>query len=127
MLMCGFRHGRLCFLFSLLNLSQHGKYWSHSHHTSVPQVPVMEGYTYVPDNHSDNVSHGGVGLFYKDNLHISVRSDLSFNESLVLELKFPRRKIFFTVLYRSPSFNSKSILFSNFLENLKNLHSLYLS
>ena len=87
------------------------------------QVPVMTGYTYVPANHPDNVSRGGVGLFYKDTLPVSVRRDLSFNESIVLELKFPRKKIFFTVLYRSPSSNSKSTAFSDFIENLKNLHT----
>ena len=55
-------------------------------------VPKIEGYTYVPSNHPDDVSHGGVGLFYKDSLPETVREDLSFNECLVLELKFSRKK-----------------------------------
>ena len=86
-------------------------------------VPKIEGYTYVPSNHPDDVSHGGVGLFYKDSLPATVREDLSFNECLVLELKFSRKKIFFTVLYRSPSFKSKSPAFVDFIQNLKHLHS----
>ena len=87
------------------------------------QVPKIEGYTYEPGNHPDDVSRGGVGVYYKDSLPVVVRRDLSFDESLVLELKFPRKKIFFTVLYRSPSFNHKSEAFAEFLDNLKNLHT----
>ena len=90
---------------------------------STAQVPTIEGYTYEPGNHPNNVSHGGVGIYYKDSLPVVVRRDLSFDECIVLELKFPRRKIFFTVLYRSPSSNSKSVAFSEFIENLQNLHT----
>ena len=60
---------------------------------------------------------------YKDSLPVVIRRDLPFDESLVLELKLPRRNIFFTVLYRSPSFSSNSPAFSAFLENLKNLYT----
>ena len=88
-----------------------------------PLVPEIEGYTFEPANHPDNVSHGGVGLFYKNSLPISIRRDLSFNESIVIEMKFGRKKIFLTVLYRSPSFNYKSPEFKLFLENFTNLHA----
>ena len=71
-------------------------------------VPELEGYTFEPANHPDNVTHGGVGLFYKNSLPIVVRRDLSFSESVVIELKFGRKKVFFTVLYRSPSFAHNS-------------------
>ena len=39
------------------------------------------------------------------------------------EFKFGRKKIFFTVLYRSPSFNHASLEFQAFLSNFKNLYS----
>ena len=89
----------------------------------VPSVPELEGYTFEPANHPDNVTHGGVGLFYKNSLPIVVRRDLSFSESIVIELKFGRKKIFFTVMYRSPSFSHKSPEFQEFMENFRNLHS----
>ena len=89
----------------------------------VPSVPELDGYTFEPANHPDNVSHGGVGLFYKNTLPIVVRQDLSFAESVVIELKFGRKKVFFTVLYRSPSFAQNSPEFHDFIENFRNLHS----
>ncbi len=91
--------------------------------TNVSLVPEMEDYTFIPANHPDNVAHGGVGILHKNSLPVKVRSDLSFDESIVLELKFRRKTIFFTVLYRSPSFKHNSPQFHNFISNFKNLHS----
>ena len=82
----------------------------------LPCVPEVEGYTFEPANHPDNVTHGGVGLFYKNSLPIVVRRDLSFSESIVIELKFGRKKVFFTVLYRSPSSAYGSPEFQDFIE-----------
>ena len=56
-------------------------------------------------NIQQTTRHGGVGLFYKNSLPIKTRNDLSFEESIVVELNFGRKKILFTVLYRSPTFN----------------------
>ena len=67
------------------------------------------------------MKHGGVGLFYKNSLPVNIRRDLSFNESIVVELKFGRKNIFFTVLYRSPSFNHASLEFQAFLLDFRNL------
>ena len=58
----------------------------------IPGVPELEVYTFEPANHPENVTHGGVGLFYKNSLPIVVRRDLSFNESIVIELKFGVKK-----------------------------------
>ena len=52
-----------------------------------------------------------------------LRNDLSFNESIVAELNFGRKKFFFTVLYRSPAFNHTSSEFNLFLSNFTNLYS----
>ena len=84
---------------------------------------LINHYTFVPANNPANVRHGGVGLFFKISPPIIVRNDLSFDESIVIELKFGRKKVFFTVLYRSPAFNHTSVKFQAFLSNFKNLHS----
>ena len=69
-----------------------------------------------------NTRNGGVGLFYKNSLPVIVRNDLSFDESIVVELKFGRKKIFFTVLYRTPC-NHTSPEFQDFLSKFETLYS----
>ena len=88
---------------------------------TLPDV-MLEHYTFIPKNNPLNVKHGGVGVFYKNTLPIKVRNDLSFDETIVLELKFGRNFFFFTVLYRSPAHNSGSPQFDNFLLNFRNLY-----
>ena len=90
--------------------------------TEIPDT-LLKDYTFISANHPDNLSHGGVGLFYKNSLPLKNRSDLAFDESIVIELKFGRKKIFFTVVYRSPSFKHNSPEFANFLKNCNDLHS----
>ena len=52
-----------------------------------------------------------------------LRNDLSFNESIVAELNFDRKKFFFTVLYGNPAFNHTSPEYKVFLSNFTNLYS----
>ena len=85
--------------------------------------PLLNDYTFISANHPDNVTHGGVGLFYKNSLPITHRDDLSFDESIVMELKFGRKKIFLTVLYRSPSYKYGSSEFDDFINNFRNMYS----
>ena len=47
---------------------------------------------------------------------------MSFEESIVVELKFGRKKIFFTVIYRSPSSDRSSPEFQTFLLDFQNLY-----
>ena len=56
---------------------------------------LMVTYEFEPANHPGNVTHGGVGIFYKVSLPVTPRRDLSFDESLVLEPNFGRKKNFF--------------------------------
>ena len=84
---------------------------------------LLKDYTFEPANHPLNIKRGEVGLFYKNSLPVNFRHDLSFDESIVVEVKFGRKKIFLTVLYRSPSFDHASPEFRNFLLNIKNLYS----
>ena len=86
---------------------------------------LINDYTFVSANNPANVRHGGVGLFFKNSLPVKVRNYLSFDESLAIELKFARKKICFTVVYRSPAFKHTSFKFQAFLSNFKNLHSKF--
>ena len=85
--------------------------------------PLLNEYTFVSANNPANKRRGGVGLFYKHSLPVVVRNDLSFDESIVLELKFGRKKIFFTVLYRSPASDHNSPNFQTFLSNFSYLYT----
>ena len=84
---------------------------------------LLKDYTFVSANNPSNTRHGGVRIFYKNSLPVIVRNDLSFDQSIVLELNFGRKKLFFTVLYRSPSFRYTSPEFLTFLLNFENLYS----
>ena len=64
-----------------------------------------------------------MGLFYKPTLPVIVRNDLSFDESIVVELKCGPKTIIFTVLYRNPASNHSSPEFQTFLANFENLYS----
>ena len=83
---------------------------------------LLNNYAFVPVNNPANTRHDRVGIFFKNTLPITIRNDLSFDESIVVELKFGRKKIFFTVLYRSPAFNHNSPEFHIFLNDFKNLY-----
>ena len=84
---------------------------------------LLDEYTFVPVNNPANTRRGGVGLFYKNSLPVVIRNDLSFEESIVAELKFGRNKIFFTILYRSPAFVHNSPNFKAILSDFNNLYA----
>ena len=67
------------------------------------ESPLMEGYEFKSLNHPSGEKRGGVGIFYKENRPLKIRPDLSFEECLVSEILIGRKKIFYTVMYRSPS------------------------
>ena len=81
---------------------------------------LLNDYMFVSANNPANTRHA---LFYKNSLPVKMRNDLSFDESIVVELKFGHKKIFFTVLYRSPASNYTSSQFQTFLSNFENLYS----
>ena len=53
---------------------------------------LLDDYIFVPANNPANTRHGGVGLFYKTSLPVIDRNDLSFDESIVVELNFGQKK-----------------------------------
>ena len=55
---------------------------------------LLNDYIFIPANNPANSRNGGVGLFYKNSFPVIVRNDLSFGESIVVELKFGRKNIF---------------------------------
>ena len=62
---------------------------------------ILPGYHYHACNHPSGEKKGGVGIFYKDTLPIKIRSDLSFDECIVVKLRFRRKKVFFSVVQKS--------------------------
>ena len=78
---------------------------------------LLNDYTFVHSKNPTNTRHGGVALFYKKCIPIKIRNDLSFDESIVIELNFGRKRFFFTMLYRSPAFSHSSPEFKVFLSN----------
>ena len=74
---------------------------------------LLNDYTFLSANNPKNTRHGWVGLFYKNSLPV------------VSQLNFSRKKLFFTVLYRSPAFNHTSPEFQAYLLNFENLHSSF--
>ena len=52
---------------------------------------MLENYNFVSCNNPSNTRRGGVGIFYKNDLPIKIRNDLSFDESIVVEVVFGRK------------------------------------
>ena len=77
---------------------------------------------FVSCNNPSYTRRGGVGIIYKNDLPIKIRNDLSFDESIVVEAAFGRKKIFFTVIYKSPSHIQGSQQFELFLNNFETLY-----
>ena len=78
----------------------------------------IEGYSsdIFRSDHPTNTKRGG--LYYKNTLPIKLRPDLHIlNESIVVELTLSMKKLFFVVIYRSPSQNSDE--FDLFLSRLE--------
>ena len=64
---------------------------------------------------------GGGGIFCKESLSLKIRYDLSFNECIVTELIFGRKKIFFTILYGNFIHKVDSPEVENLVQNFKEL------
>ena len=47
--------------------------------TEIPEL-LVDGYQFLYANNLKNNSHGGVGIFYKNDLPLKPRYDLSFSE-----------------------------------------------
>ena len=83
---------------------------------------IIKGYHFLSSNHPSGDKRGGVGIFYKESLPLKVRYDLSFDECIVTELVFGRKKIFFTVLYRNPITKVGTPEFEKFVHDFEELN-----
>ena len=83
---------------------------------------MLENYTFMSCNSPSNTRRGGVGLFYKNDLPVKIRTDLSFEESIVIEVVFGRKNVFLTVIYKSPSYCHGTPEFELFLNNIEALY-----
>ena len=80
----------------------------------------IPGYTLKRCDHNENLPRGGVCVYYKSSLPISIKPDLTFlNECIVMELKVGRKKCFITFLYRSPANNAKDHV-DKFVDSIEN-------
>ena len=79
-----------CFNYDLISICE----TSLNNSVKLPET-LLDEYTFVPVNNLTNTRRGGVGLFYRNSLPLIIRNDLSFGESIVVEVKFGRKKIFF--------------------------------
>ena len=73
------------FIYDLISVSES----SLSDSVELP-LPLLNEYTFLPANNPTNTRRGGVGLFYRNSIPVVVRNSLSFDESIVVELKFWR-------------------------------------
>ena len=79
---------------------------------------ALNGYTFIKNNHPQNVKRGGVGLYIKDSLASKDRSDLvTLPECILYEIQCNKKKYFFAVIYRSP--NQSPEEFDNFKTNFE--------
>ena len=83
---------------------------------------LLDGFKSIFSHYPSGNKRGGVALFYKANLPLVERNDLSFNECIVTEIHIGRKKVFFTV-YRSPNDKAGSPEFDRFLNELDNLYT----
>ena len=82
---------------------------------------MLENYNFVSCNNPSNSRRGRVGLFYKNDLPIKIRNDLSFDESIVVEVVFGRKK-YSSRLFISLSYCQGSPQFELFLNNFETLY-----
>ena len=111
---------------SLYNYDLIGIVETHLDSTVDEDKLALDGYTFMKNNHPQNVKRGGVGLYIKDSLPSKNRSDLvTVPECVVCEIQLNRKKYFFAVIYRSPSQTQSE--FDNFTDNfelmLSKMHS----
>ena len=76
------------FIYDLISVSE----TSLNDSVELPQ-PLIN--TFLPANNPTNTRRGRVGLFYRNSPPVVVGNDLSFDESIVVELKFGRKRMFY--------------------------------
>ena len=103
---------------SVYNYDLIGIFETHLDSTVEEDRLALNGYTFIKNNHPQNVKRGGVGLYIKDSLASKNRSDLvTLPECISYEIQCNKKKYFFSVIYRSP--NQSPEEFDNFKTNFE--------
>ena len=89
-------------------------------HNSVDNETIkIPGYEIFRRDLPNNISHGGILVYYRESLAIIERPDIEHNENqLILQLTIQKKKIFLTVNYRRHHQNMEEL--SNYMNNFKN-------
>ena len=84
----------------------------------------IDGYNLIRADHPNNTKRGGVCIYYKDSLPVPVISLTYLKEALLLELTDNNKKIFVSVIYRSPSQNNREfkLILSSFEQLLNEIN-----
>ena len=77
----------------------------------------ISGYTLIRSNHASNTKHGGLCLYYKNNLPLRVINIGYLNKCLTLGLKIGDKTCNFIVVYRPTSQTQDEI--ETFSDNFK--------
>ena len=96
-----------------------------SSYPSNDQDLLIDNYTIVRADHPLDLRRGGVCIYYKSCLPIRIHNVSNLDESLLFELSYDDKELFFVTLYRSPSqtmdeFDLFLEKFENDLQNLLN-------
>ena len=59
----------------------------------LPDILLLNDYTFVPSKYPTKTRHGGVGLFFENSLPIKIRNDLSFEKLVVIEINVGRKNL----------------------------------
>ena len=89
---------------SICNHDLIGVVGTHLDDTIDEERQILKGYDLSTNNHPSNTKRGRVGLYIKETLPKTNRTDImTLPECVVCELCPDRKKYFFVVVYRSPS------------------------
>ena len=81
-----------------------GAFETHLDSSAEEEKLILNGYSFIRQNHPQDIKRGGVGLYIKDSMPYKERSDIAtVPECIVVQLQLNRKKFFFTIIYRSPS------------------------
>ena len=80
---------------------------------------MLPGYVFLSANNPNGTKNGGVGIFYKESLPLRIRNDLSFDECLVCELNFGRKKYSFLFCTVTQQLKQTPLIFYYFVVTLK--------
>ena len=80
---------------------------------------MLDGFNLIQSGHPSNTEKGGICIYYKQSLAVSLVSITSLPEYLVCEVTIQNKKWYVAVMYRSPS--QSSIEFESFFSGFEDM------